>query len=178
MLYDQTEAYLKETLFDFVAQVVGNRDIYFFGENFNKPAGPYVVIKLSSLDEIGYPTKIRYTEDGREVQRQDYEANIDIVAYRGSPIATLSSIRKGCTFFQNSRKFKDKNIGFLRWGGVIDRTVALDGVSFEKRASQSYTFSLRLEVEDFLITEDINQVNIEEGQVGDTNPYTDIISGP
>lgn len=176
MDYDLVVEYFKEKIFDHFAFVLGNRDVFFFGNNFHKPSGSYIVMRVASLDEVGWPTTVGYSPTGESIQRQDYEIVIDVIAYRGSPFGTLGKIKKSLTQQWGPRELKDNKIGFLNWTSITDRTTPIDDVSYEQRASQTYTFSMRLENTDLLPVEDINQVNVD-GVVGDVE-YQDIIQGP
>lgn len=166
MDYDQVVEYFKEKIFDHFASALGNRDIFFFGNNFHKPSGSYIVMRVASLDEIGWPTLVGYTQDGEAIQRQDYEISIDVIAYRGSPFGTLSKIKKSLSQQWGPRQLKDDKIGFLNWTSITDRTTPIDDITYEQRASQTYTFSIRIENTDSLPIEEIAQVDFKGEVVG------------
>ena len=177
MNYEQVVEYFKEKIFDHFAYSLGHRRIFFFGDNFTKPSGDYVVMKVATLNDIGWPTRVGFDVNGAEIQRQDYTITIDVVAYRGNPFATLSQIKRGSVLLATNTPLKENKIGFLSWGDIVDRTIDLDGVKFEKRASQTYTFSMRIETVDNNILEDIYSVEVT-GTVDPTDPYSETISGP
>lgn len=176
MDYGQVVEFFKEKLFDHIASVIGDRNIFFFGENFTKPDGSYLVMRLASLDEKGWPTVIGYTQAGEAIQAQDYEVVVDVIAYRGIPFGTLSSLKKSLSQQWGPRELKDHKIGFLGWTAVVDRTTPIDGISYEQRASQTYTFSLRISNTDTLAVEDVISTDIT-GNVDDLT-YQDTIQGP
>lgn len=176
MDYEAVINYFKEKIFDYYASVLGNRDIFFFGENFTKPDGDYIVMRLATFDEVGWPTVVGYAQTGEAIQRQDYVITMDVIAYRGSPFATLSKIKKYSTQQFGPRQLKDDKIGVSSWSAITDRTTPLDGIKYEQRASQTYTYTIRLENTDIVIPEDINVVDTT-GNVDDLT-YQDNISGP
>lgn len=162
-------------LFDFFADVLGNRNIYFHGTNFIKPIGDYIVLRTVTFDPIGWPTKIGYTPIGEVIQAQDYEVLVEISAYRGSPFARLEDLKQALTSGWTSRKLKDQKISLIRWGSISNRDVPIDDVSWEKRALRTFLFSIRLQTTDTTPVEDIGSVEVSTN-VNNTQPLTEIIT--
>ena len=155
-----------ENIANFVDEALG-LPMYDLGKPFIKPTEPYIGIKIIDTgDSNGWSSKW-IENDGQLFFAMDTTIRVEINAFRGRPLMTLTYLLSAFRGFDELRykHLYSKNIGFLSASNVTDSSARYDGDKTEPRSRMVATFNVTILCDDLSLPPEIERIKYE------TNSY-------
>lgn len=169
MTYALTVKDFENALWDLFSEALGGSlEIYFGRTNFIKPDGSFVTLRIAQMNPLESPGySLGHGPTDPEKSYINYEVIVDIRTFRGSAIATASTLRHSLDMKELWLKhLNNNNIGYLRSSTISDVAIPLDGEIWEARAAFTSIFHIIVELDDIAGTDGaVETVTVTEGTI-------------